>query len=266
MIYVWKDWKEQSRGKGIWLSLSIVILVSLFVLFQSRTLPLQQGFQVFLLSLHEMNVYLLPILSMFMASFSVLQEKEQKTLLILLTKKESYVSFLLKKSLAIQTISLGVFMGWYFLLALPSKFVFLLNANHFIGFLFSTAALLLIFNQFGILWGTVCSNRMQVVGANLFTWFFFTFLMDLISLYILPYIDYENVKIFSVLFFLNPVHTLHFYLETSLGLFPLDHMSRLMDKMVWLSPRTFLILNMVFWMGLSIFLSIVLERKGNRYD
>lgn len=266
MIYLWKDWKEQSRGKGIWLSLGILILISVFILLQARVLPADQGFQVFLLSLHQMNVYILPILNLFMSSFSMIQEREQKTLLILLTKKESFLSFLVKKSVSIQLITLGVFIGWYFLLAIPSKLFFEFNAGYFLAFLVSVISLILIFNQIGILWGSICSSRMQVVGANLFTWFFFIFLFDLISLFYLPHIHYDNVKTFSFFYFIDMVHTLNFYLETQLNLFPLEHMSRMMEKMVWLPPSVFLLIDLFFWIGLSFLVAMYLGRKGNEND
>lgn len=266
MNYIWKDWKELSRGKGIWLSLSILILVSIFILLQSKTLPLEHGFQVFLLSLHDLNVYLIPLLSLFISSFSILQEKEQKTMLILLTKKESHLSFLIKKSLSVHCITLAVFLSWYFILALFSKMFFIFQAAHFLAFLLSVVILVIIFNQMGILWGSICSNRMQTVGANLFTWFFFIFLIDLVSLFFLPYIQYENVKMFSFIYFFDPIHTIHFYLETALGLFPLDHMSRIMEKMVWTSPLNFMLMNLLLWVSLPLGFSLWLGRKGSQYD
>lgn len=266
MNYIWKDWKELSRGKGIWLSLSILILFSIFILLQSKSLPLEHGFQVFLLSLHDLNVYLIPLLSLFISSFSIMQEKEQKTMLILLTKKESYSSFLAKKSISVHIITLAVFISWYFILALISKMYFIFQATHFFAFLLSVAILVIIFNQLGILWGSICSNRMQAVGANLFTWFFFIFLIDLVSLFFLPYIHYENVTLFSFFYFFDPIHTIHFYLETTLGLYPLDHMSRIMEKMVWTSPSIFMLMNLLLWVSLPFGLSLGLGRKGNYYD
>lgn len=242
----------------------MIVLVSVIVLLQSRSFPPEQGFEVFLLSLYEMNVYLIPLLSLFLASFSIMQEKENKTLMMLVTKKESYGSFLLKKSIAVQAVTLLVVIGWYFVFALPMKIFLVFHVAAFLAFLLATLVLLLVFNQIGVFLGSVCSTRMQLVGANIFTWFFLVFLLDLGFLYSLPSVSYDNVKVFSLFYFLDPLHTLHFYLETALGLFPLDHLSRLMQKMVWLAPAKFLLLDFVIWSALAFGLAVGLRSRGER--
>jgi len=264
MNYIWKEWKEESRSKGIWLALSMVILLSFFILLEARTLPSEHGFTVFLLSLFEMNVLILPLLSIFIASFSIIQEKELKTLMILTTKQESFQSFLFKKSLAVQAVILGVFVAWYLLFAVVMKFSFYFNMNYFMAFLLSVIFLVIIFNQIGLFLGSICNTRMQLIGANIFTWFVFVFLADLLFLYLLPNVSYDNVQVFSIFFFLDPIHTIPFYLETSLGVISVDHMSRLMEKMVWASPLLFLIIDTIVWVALSFVLSILLKGKGER--
>ncbi len=176
LTYIWKEWKELSRGKGLWLALSMAMIISVLILWQSKSLPSDQGFEVFLLSLYEMNVFLIPLLSLFIASFAVIQEKEQKTLMILLTKRESYRSFFVKKSIGVQFITISMFLLWYFALAIPMKFMLVFDVSSFLVFLLSFLTLLFIFNQIGLFLGSICENRMQLVGANIFTWFFFIFL------------------------------------------------------------------------------------------
>lgn len=264
MTYIEKEWKEQSRGKGIWLSLGMVALVSLFILLQSRTLPNDEGFEVFLLSLYEMNVYLLPILSLFLASFAIMQEREQKTMTILLTKKESYMSFYMKKSMAVQTVLMAVFVGWYFIFALVMKLLLSFHVVSFLCFLLAIITLMLIFNQVGLFLGSICHSRMQLVGANIFIWFFFVFFIDLAFLYFLPSVTNENISVFSVLFFLHPMHAIHFFMETSLGLFSTEHMSRLMQKLVWMSPTKFLLVDILIWITLVFGLGIWLRVRSDR--
>ncbi|WP_458415127.1 ABC transporter permease subunit [Schinkia sp. CFF1] len=262
MTYIWKEWNELSRGKGLWLALSMVMIISIIILWQSNSLPADKGFEVFLLSLHEMNVYLIPLFSLFISSFALIQEKEQKTLMILMTVKESYRSFFLKKSLGVQFITISMFILWYFILAIPMKFTLFFNGSSFLFFLFAFLTLLFIFNQIGLFLGSICDNRMQLVGANIFTWFFFIFLLDLLFLFFLPMVKEENIKIFSVLYFLDPLHSLHFYLETVLGLYPLDHMSRLMEKMVWLPPKYLVWIPLFVWSIIAFELAVRLKRRG----
>lgn len=264
MNYIWKEWKEQSRGKGIWLALAMVILLSIFILLEARTLPSEHGFTVFLLSLYEMNIFILPLLSIFIASFSIIQEKELKTLMILTTKKESFLSFLAKKSIAVQSVIIGVFIVWYFVFAVVMKFFFYFNVGQFMAFLVSIVFLLIIFNQIGLFLGSICNTRMQLIGANIFTWFLFVYLADLLFLYLLPTVTYDNVQLFSIFFFLDPIHAIPFYLETSLGVFSTDHMSRLMEKMVWASPVIFIVIDVIVWVALSFVFSILLKGKGDR--
>ncbi|MGD8190506.1 ABC transporter permease [Brevibacillus ginsengisoli] len=264
MIYIWKEWKEQSRGKGLWLAMCMVILISFFILQQSRSFPSDEGFEIFLLSLYEMNVFLIPLLSLFIASFAIMQEKEQKTLTILLTKKESYRTFLLKKSMAIQLVTILVFVGWYCIFSLPMKAFLPYSPGSFLPFILSITIVLFIFNQLGIFLGSICSTRMQLVGANIFTWFLFVFLIDLAFLYYIPVVTDQNIKTFSILFFLDPLHTVHFYLESALGLFPIDHMSRLMQKMVFLSPVKFLLIDIVIWFGIIFEFSVWFRVKGEK--
>lgn len=261
LIYIWKEWNELSRGKGIWLAVSIVMIISIFILWQSRTLPAEQGFEVYLLSLYEMNVFLIPLFSLFIASFAVIQEKEQKTLMILITKKESYRSFFWKKTIGVQAITLLMFLILYFVLAIPMKFLLYFDVSSFFTFLLTYLMLLFIFNQIGLLLGSVCENRMQLVGINIFTWFIFIFLFDLIFLFFLPQISHDNIRIFSFFYFFDPLHALHFYLETALGLYPLDHMSRLMEKMVWLSPKMIVWIILILWFTLSFELGVRLKGR-----
>src|SRR5690625_5361701 len=89
-----------------------------------------------------MNLYLIPLFAMFLASFSIFQEKELKTNMILLTKKESTISFLFCKSIAIQFSLLAAFVVAYFILVF---FLICFLSFHIINFFFFIVFLLLIF-------------------------------------------------------------------------------------------------------------------------
>ncbi|WP_134699346.1 copper ABC transporter permease [Ammoniphilus sp. YIM 78166] len=263
MIYIWKELMEQSRGKGLWLSLTMLGTVSLFLLLQVQSYPAEQGFTVFLISLYEVNVLLLPLLCLFIGSFSFWQEKEQRTHLILLAKRESYRGFLLKKSMAIQVVMMGMITIWLFTLALPMKWLFAFEVYSFLAFWCSTLVLSIIFSQMGVFWGSVAANRMQIVGMNLFSWFFFLFLVDLVTLFYLPAVSYENIKAFSFVYFLSPIHALQIFLETSIGLFPINHMSRLMERLIWMPPVGFMLINLVAWTMVLFECSVRIGRRGS---
>ncbi|HEY2421787.1 MAG TPA: ABC transporter permease subunit, partial [Neobacillus sp.] len=106
MHYIWKEWKENIRGKGLWLAFCIIVLISVSILLRSTNLSFDKGFYVVLLNLFDTIIYFIPILCLFIGAFSIFQEKEQKTLIMLLTKKDNYTSFLVKKSLGLYTVVL----------------------------------------------------------------------------------------------------------------------------------------------------------------
>ncbi|MFG6115879.1 ABC transporter permease subunit [Halobacillus sp. MO56] len=266
MAYLWKEGLEQARGMGLWIGLGLVMLTSIFLIAEARTYPDELAFEALLLSLYDINIYLLPLFALFIASFAVFQEKELKTLMILLTKRESHLSFLVKKSFAIQFVVLAAFVLGYFVLALFMKAFLSFQITSFLTFLFIIVIFLLIFNQLGILLGTVCKSKMQLVGANVLVWFVTVFLLDLMFLYFLPAVSYDNVQVFSWFYFLNPIHAMRFYLETSLGLFSMDHLSRLLNEMIFMDVRYFLLINVITWPGLFFLLSTKFRHGGELRD
>jgi ABC-type transport system involved in multi-copper enzyme maturation permease subunit len=261
MYYIWKEWKENIRGKGLWLFSSLIIIVSISMLFQSSVLSYDQGFYVLIMNLFDTLVYFIPILSLFLGAFSVFQEKEQKTLIMLLTKQESFLSFLLKKSIGVQTVLIGPVIIWFFLYLLPVKFYFQPDLKGYFLFTFALSVLILIFTQIGIFIGSVSRSRMQIVGSTIFIWFYFFFLHDFALLSFLPNVTYENVKLFSLFYFLNPIPAVRMFLESGLGVYSFGHMSKLLQSFMWTKPTIFLISNLLIWMTGSFLFSVFFHRK-----
>lgn len=264
-MYIWKEFLEQMRGKGLWLGVGTLMLTTLFLIAEARSFPSDLGFEAMLLSVFDMNMYLLPLFTVFLASFSVFQEKELKTSMILLTKKESTWTFLLKKSISIQLVLISAFIGMYLILALFMKGFLVFHLSSFLYFLLVIIVFLFIFNQIGIFLGVACSTKMQLVGANILTWFFIVFLFDLIFLYFLPAVTFNNLRIFSWIYFLDPIHTMRFYLETRIGLFSTSHMSRMMEKFIFMDLGNFMLINVILWPTILLGLSL-LFRNGGRID
>jgi ABC-2 type transport system permease protein len=261
-MYILKEWKEESRGVGIWIALAVSCTASMFILVQSRSFPPEQGFEAMLLSLYEMNLYLIPLLSLFISSLSIISEKEQKTLMIFLTKKESYRGFLLRKSIAVQTVLIGIFTVWNFVLALPMKFIQPFHLKSFLAYLIATIVLLFIFNQIGLLLGSFCNTRLQLTGTVIFSWFAFLYLLDLVFLYMLPTETKNTIQLFSAFYFLDPLHTIYFYLENALGLLSLNHLSKIVEQMVWMSPNYYLLTILLIWTVIPFELAVWFYRKG----
>lgn len=261
MHYIWKEWKENLRGKGLWLALSIIVLISVSILFRSTALSFDSGFYVLLINLFDTIIYFIPILCLFIGAFSIFQEKEQKTLIMLLTKKDSYTSFLLRKSLGLYSVVLLPLIAWFFLYLLLLKFHFQLDVKGYFIFVIAIVTMALVFLQMGAAVGSFSRSRMQIIGYTIFIWFYFFFLHDFILLSFLPDVTYENVKGFSSVYFLNPLQAVRMFLETGMGVYSFGHMSRLLQAFMWTKPIFFLLGNLLFWLAVSVTAAIVFHRK-----
>lgn len=261
MYYIWKEWKESIRGKGLWLAIGTIVLVSVLLLAKSTGLTYDQGFYILLVNLFDTLIYFLPILCLFIGAFSIFQEKEQKTLVMLLTRQESFMSFLFKKSLGIHAVMLSPVLVWFLLYLLPLKMNFKTDLGSYFVFILAIAVLMLIFLQIGAFIGSFSRSRMQIAGVAVLVWFYFFFLHDFALLSILQDVTHENVKFFSVAYFLNPIQAVRMYLETGLGIYSFGHMSRLLKSFMWLQPGTFLGATVLFWLAFSFICSILFHRK-----
>lgn len=264
MHYIWKEWKENLRGKGLWLSFSIIVLISISILFRSSPLSFDKGFYVLLINLFDTIVYFIPILCLFIGAFSIFQEKEQKTLIMLLTKTDNYQSFLWKKSLSLYSVVLLPLIAWFFIYLAFLKFKFQIDAGSYFIFVLSIVCLALVFLQMGAAIGSFSRSRMQIIGYTIFVWFYFFFLHDFMLLSFLPNVTHDNVSLFSAAFFLNPLEAVRMFLETGMGVYSFGHMSRLLQAFMWTKPAYFLIGNLFIWLLVSFAAGVIFHRKeGN---
>jgi ABC-type transport system involved in multi-copper enzyme maturation permease subunit len=261
MYFIWKEWKENIRGKGLWLAIATVMLVSVLLLVRSSALSYDQGFYILLINLFDTLIYFIPILCLFIGAFSIFQEKEQKTLIMLLTRQESFMTFLIKKSIGIHAVLLSPLMIWFFIYLVPLKVYFKTDPGTYFVFILSISALMLVFVQIGAFIGSISKSRMQMAGLAVVIWFYFFFLHDFALLSIIQDVTHENVKLFSIAYFLNPIQAVRMYLETGLGIYSFGHMSHLLKSFMWLQPGVFLAGSLLFWMAASILGSVLLHRK-----
>ncbi|MBM4761616.1 ABC transporter permease subunit [Bacillus sp. B15-48] len=261
MNYIWKEWKESIRSKGLWLSLGIIIIVSLFMLSRAQDFGFEQGYYVLLINLFESLIYFIPILCLFLGAFSVFQEKEQKTLVMLLTKRESTLSFLFKKSIAIQVVFVLPVFAWFFIFLIPVKFFFTIQFADYFLLVAALIGLMLVFTQLGVAIGSISRSRMQITGIAVVLWFYFFFLHDFALLSMLPSVTHDNVQLFSIAYFLNPIQAVRMFLESALGLYSFGNMSRLLESFMWLAPSLFFIFNLMIWLLISFGGAVLLHRK-----
>ncbi|MBT2663772.1 ABC transporter permease subunit [Bacillus sp. ISL-45] len=261
MHFIWKEWKENIRGKGLWLAIGTIILVSVLLLVRSTSLSYDQGLYILLINLFDTLIYFIPILYLFIGAFSIFQEKEQKTLVMLLTKHESYWTFLAKKSLGMHLVLLVPVIIWFFLFLIPLKIYFKADIGTYYVFVLSITVLMLVFTQIGALVGSISRSRMQIAGIAVIIWFYFFFLHDFALLSAIQGVTHENVQLFSIAYFLNPIQAVRMYLETGVGIYSFGHMSRLLKSFMWLQPGTFLGASLIFWITATFISSVLLHRK-----
>jgi ABC-2 type transport system permease protein len=214
-----------------------------------------------LINLFDTIIYFIPILCLFIGAFSIFQEKEQKTLIMLLTKNERYSSFLFKKSLGLNTVVLMPLVVWFFFYLLLLKFYFQLDVKSYLLFVFALICLSMIFLQIGAAIGSFSRSRMQIVGYCLFIWFYFFFMHDFLLLSLLPTVTYDNVQWFSIAYFLNPLEAVRMFLETGMGVYSFGHMSKLMQTFMWTKPVFFLFGNLAFWLVVTTGVGVIFHRK-----
>src|SRR5690606_16935347 len=117
------------------------------------------------------------------------------------------------------------------------------------------------FLQIGAAIGSFSRSRMQIIGYTIFVWFYFFFLHDFILLSLLSDVTYESVKLFSSMYFLNPLQSVRMFLETGMDVYSFGHMSRLLQAFMWTKPVFFLLGNLLFWLAVSIGTAHVFHRK-----
>lgn len=262
MPFLLKEWKEMYRSKILGSSACLMLLVSLLIIRQMLSYNSEITFSQLFVPLFQANIYFIPLISMIIASFSIQQERLQKTMPILLTRYVSPIQFFWQKSMSIHLIMGSVIGFAYLLIIIFSKFYVEVSFIPFLYFILSIFFLSMIFNQIGCFLGCVTENRIQLLSYVLMIWFFYVFIYDLILIYFVPSVESSDVFLFSLLYFLSPMNTMRYYLYVKLDVFNLDSFSAFFDHITFHSPSLVLCLNLLFYLGFFYGLGILALKKG----
>ncbi|WP_414050931.1 ABC transporter permease subunit [Macrococcus animalis] len=266
MNYIIKEFIESYRSKGLWLMMFVIFITSIFILSASKSYPSDLGFATFLLNLFDMNMMILPIFAILISALSIFNEKESKSMAMILTKKDSMISFLLKKSVAIQIVMNLSYIVLALIIFVLAKLIIVIDLKDSLVFLVSVLALLLICNQIGIFVGMFSKTKLELMAYAIIIWFVLVFLLDLIFLYVIPFITYDNAKIFGIFYFLDPMHTIRIFLEHLLGLLSTANLSALMSDVIKLNPIIYMVLSIIFWPLLMFGITVLISRRGEAND
>lgn len=268
MMTIGKEWKEFYRSSLVYLVAGLIIFSSAFVIFQFSGMDIAVSFRSGLVPVFQTSLYFLPLLALAYGALSMSNEKAERTLPILLARGISVEQFVIKKFIAIFAVFLPVVLGSYFLAMIPARLVFgSLALADLLSFLFAVSLLSIIFLSFGMLLGAWVNQKLRLIGGVIVIWLVLIYLFDLLLMYLLPMISMNQVLGFSLLYFLSPINAVQYFLLTGLNIYQLSDLSVFYEQVTFQSPWLVVLVNLIFWTGISVWGSIQgLRKKGMSHD
>ncbi len=268
LVMIVKEWREYHRSSLLLMTVGLVVLSAWFVVFQYHGMNVSVSFRTGLVPIFQTSLYFLPLLAIFYGAFSMALEKSQRTLPILLARGMTVPQFVLRKFVSLFSVFLPTITLAYLIAMIPAKMVFEnFDIREFAVFLFSVLLLSAIFITIGILLGTIINQKVTLVGYIIGVWLVLIYLADLLLMYWLPSVAMNEVFMFSVIYFLSPVHAVQYFLFVQLHIYQLSDLSAVYEQFIFESPWLILLGNTVLWIGMSMCISIyILKRKGVTHD
>lgn len=268
MVMISKEWKELYRSAIFLMIIILIFLSTSFVLYQFRGMDMEVSFRTGLVPVFQSSIYFLPLLATVYGAFSVLLEKNQRTLIMFTARGKKLSEFIPGKLIALFAVFLPTILVAYTIALLPAKMVFgELVLYDFMIFLLSIIILSAIFLAIGVLLGAGIDQKLKLMGAAIGIWLGLIYLFDLLLMYWLPSISLNDVLFFSIIYFLSPINAVRYFLFVKLNVYQLSDLSVVYEHFTFQSPWLILIANAVLWIGICIIASIyVLKRKGVSHD
>lgn len=200
---------------------SFLMLFSLFslglLLINSQNIV--QGYTSVTGSMLNLIMYLLPLMTLFLGSFSLTSEKEEGSWQLLSAYPLGTLSLVLGKYAGLAVVLLVIVAFGYGLMGLVSGLAGIhFDAPTYFLFLAFSAGLVLLFLTLALLIGSLSRNRWQALTVSVSVWFFAvigwpTFLIAVLGL--LPYLWVKPVLVALTL--LNPAELVRLFVVVKLG-------------------------------------------------
>ncbi len=198
--------------------------MALFALFNLALLMIQSqialsGFTSHTAAMLNLILYLLPLMTMLLGSFSLTAEKEEGSWMLLSTYPISTFSFIAGKYTGLIVVLFTIMMFGYGL----SGVVGALSGNGaawdaFALFVVFSACLIVLFLALALGIGTLANNRWQALTYGVGIWFFAIIGWPTLLVAILGYIPYLWIKPALIfLTFLNPAELVRLFVVIKLG-------------------------------------------------
>jgi Cu-processing system permease protein len=178
-----------------------------------------QGYSAITGSMLSLVLYLLPLMTLFLGSFSLTAEKEEGNWQLLSTYPIGTLSFIVGKYVGLSVVLLVIISCGYGLMGLISGLLGINfdSATYFLFLAFS-AGLVLLFLTIALFIGSLSRNRWQALTISVSVWFFAVIGWPTLLIAVLGLIPYLWVKPLLVAFtFINPAELVRLFVVVKLG-------------------------------------------------
>ncbi|MDH6368910.1 Cu-processing system permease protein [Paenibacillus sp. PastF-3] len=178
-----------------------------------------EGYTAVTGSMLSLIVYLLPLMTLFLGSFSLTSEKEEGSWQLLSTYPIGTFSFILGKYMGLASVLLIIVAFGYGLMGMMSGLMGMaFDSSTYFLFLAFSAGLVILFLTIALLIGSLSGNRWQALTVSVAVWFFLvigwpTFLIA--GLGLLPYLWIKPLLV--ALTILNPAELVRLFVVIKLG-------------------------------------------------
>lgn len=177
------------------------------------------GYSAITGSMLSLILYLLPLMTLFLGSFSLTGEKEEGSWQLLSTYPLSTMSFLIGKYVGLSIVLLTIVSFGYGLMGLISVLTGkVFAASTYLLFLAFSFGLVLLFLAIALFVGSLSKNRWQALTFSVMIWFFTVIGWTTILISVLGLLPFLWIKpLLVVLTFLNPAELVRLFVVIKLG-------------------------------------------------
>ena len=178
-----------------------------------------QGYSGVTGAMLHLTLYLLPLMTLFLGSFSLTIEKEEGSWALLSTYPLSTISFILGKYVGLCVVLFTIICFGYGIMGIISSLIgSVFHAHTYFLFLLFSGVLVFLFLTIALLIGCACKNKWKALTFSVFLWFFCIVGWSTILIATLSFLPYLWVKPFLIfLTFLNPAELVRLFVVVKLG-------------------------------------------------
>jgi len=220
------DWLHVARReikigfRNLW-AYSFLALFSLFSLslMLVNAQNIVQGYSGITGSMLILILYLLPLMTLFLGSFSLTAEKEEGSWQLLSTYPIGTFSFIAGKYAGLAVVQLAIVAFGYGLMGVAGTAAGTsFDPNAYMLFLVFSVGLVLLYLGIAMVVGSLSANRWQALTVSVAIWFFSVIGWPTLLIAILGALPYMWIKPLLVAFtFLNPAELVRLFVVVKLG-------------------------------------------------